>query len=199
MLSLECPGSVSDRLARGEVQDLDGTPFPPARAPLQFKRVEPSIPRGDRPVSRRRRSPRKLFGPLALCGALACVLAGGQVARADDDDIPTFKKDKDRETKEFVAKVGSAIVHAARSKPQKIEVEKYEYTKPKAGRTELKLKMIYYGVVTKKKYTADIVVILDSSDATKWEVLNITYKDTNPSPAKPSVKSIQELIPKFNK
>jgi hypothetical protein len=141
----------------------------------------------------------KILGPSALSCALLCVLVGGQAARADDDDIPSFKKDKDRETKEFVAKVGTAIVKVARVKPQNMEVEKYEYTKPKAGRTELKVKMIYHGLVTKKKYTADIVVKLDSSDASKWEVLNITYKDTNPSPAKPNIKNIQELIPKFNK
>jgi hypothetical protein len=139
----------------------------------------------------------KTLGTLTC--ALLCVLVGTQAARADDDDVPSFKKDKDRETKEFVAKVGSAIVKAGRLKPQNMEVEKYEYTKPKAGRTELKLKMVYHGLVTKKKYTADIVVKLDSSDAGKWEVLNITYKDNNPSPTKANVKNIQELIPKFNK
>ena len=139
----------------------------------------------------------KTLGTLSC--ALLCVLVGGQAARADDDDVPSFKKDKDRETKEFVAKVGAAIVKAGRLKPQNMEVEKYEYTKPKAGRTELKLKMIYHGLVTKKKYTADIVVKLDSSDPNKWEVLNIAYKDNNPSPTKPNAKNIQELIPKFNK
>ena len=141
----------------------------------------------------------KSLGPCALSCALLCVLVGGQVARADDDEVVSFKKDKDRETKEFVGKVGTSIIKVARSKPQKMELEKYEYTKPKAGRTELKMKMIYHGLVTKKKYTADIVVILDSSDATKWEVLNITYKDNNPNIAKANIKAIQELIPKFNK
>jgi len=141
----------------------------------------------------------KILGTGALSCALLCVLAGGQAARADDDDIPSFKKGKDRETKEFVAKVGTAIVKVARIKPQNMEVDKYEYTKPKAGRTELKLKMVYHGLVSKKKYLADIVVIIDSSDAGKWEVLNITYKDNNPSPAKPNATKIQELIPKFNK
>lgn len=141
----------------------------------------------------------KILGPGALSCALLCVLAGGQAARADDDNIPSFKKDKDRETKEFVAKVGTAIVKAGRLKPQNMEVEKYDYTKPKAGRTELKLKMIYHGLVTKKKYTADILVKLDSSDPNKWEVLNIEYKDNNPSPTKPNATNIQELVKKFNK
>ena len=139
----------------------------------------------------------KTLGTLTC--ALLCVLVATQATRAGDDEVPSFKKEKDRETKEFVAKVGSAIVKAGRLKPQNMEVEKYEYTKPKAGRTELKLKMIYHGLVTKKKYTADILVKLDSSDASKWEVLNIEYKDNNPSPTKANVKNIQELIPKFNK
>jgi hypothetical protein len=133
-----------------------------------------------------------------LCCALLCVLIGVQAARADDD-APSFKKENHRETKEFVAKVGTAIIKAGRLKPQNIEVDRYEYTKPKAGRTELKVKMIYHGLVTKKKYNADILVKLDSSDPNKWEVLNITYKDDNPSPTKPNTRNIQDLIPKFNK
>ena len=142
----------------------------------------------------------KIFGLGALNCALLCVLVTGQGARADDDDpVPSFKSDKGRETKEFVTKVGTVVVRAARSKPTKIELEKYEYTKVKAGRTELKLKMIYHGLVTKKKYTADILVKLDSSDAGKWEVLNITYKDNNPNVLKANIKNVQELIPKFNK
>jgi hypothetical protein len=142
----------------------------------------------------------KTLGPRVLSCALLCVFVGAQATRADDDDdVPSFKKGKDRETKEFVGRAGGVIVKAARIKPQNMEVEKYEYSKPKAGRTELKLKMIYHGLVTKKKYTADIVVMIDSTDPGKWEVLNITYKDNNPSPAKPNVKNIQELIPKFNK
>ena len=143
----------------------------------------------------------KILGPCALSCALLCVLVGGQAARADDDDppVPSFKSDKGRETKEFVTKVGTVVVKAARSKPTKIELEKYEYTKVKAGRTELKLKMVYHGLVTKKKYTSDIVVVLDSSDANKWEVLNIKYTDNNPNVLKANIKGVQELIPKFNK
>ena len=143
----------------------------------------------------------KILGLCALSCALLCVLVGGQAARADDDDppIPSFKSDKGRETKEFVTKVGTVIVKAARSKPTKIELEKYEYTKVKAGRTELKLKMAYHGLVTKKKYTSDIVVVLDSSDANKWEVLNFKYTDNNPNVLKANIKGVQELIPKFNK
>jgi len=143
----------------------------------------------------------KIFGLGASVLALLCVLIPGQVVRADDDDtpVPSFKSDKGRETKEFVTKVGTKIVRTARSKPQKVELDTYEYTKPKAGRTELKVKMIYHGLVTKKKYTADIVVVLDSSDGNKWEVLNINYKDNNPNVLKANIKAVQELIPKFNK
>ena len=143
----------------------------------------------------------KILGLCALSCALLCVLVGGQAARADDDDppVPSFKSDKGRETKEFVTKVGTVVVKAARSKPTKIELEKYEYTKVKPGRTELKVKMIYYGLVTKKKYNADIVVQLDSSDANKWEVLNIKYTDNSTNVLKANTKGVQELILKFNK
>src|SRR5258708_3893808 len=117
-----------------EGRDPRHTPSPGASSALQFYGAsEPTT----------KEFTMKSLGPCALSCALLCVLVGGQVARADDDEVVSFKKDKDRETKEFVGKVGTSIIKVARSKPQKMELEKYEYTKPKAGRTELKMKMIY--------------------------------------------------------
>jgi hypothetical protein len=122
-------------------------------------------------------------------------------ARADDEALPSFKNVDKRETEDFVTKVGAAVIKAARTKPQKIELKKHEYTTPKAGRKDLVLKMTYSGLVTKKKYDVDITVMLtvDPSDKDKWEVVNIKYKDTNPSPLAPSEKKIQALIKEFNK
>ncbi len=136
---------------------------------------------------------------LALFASVAClVLVAGTPARAADEEVPSFQKRGDNE-KQFVTQVGTAIVKAARSKPQKIEMEKYEFTEPRKGRTDLKIKMIYFGLITKKKYTADITVQIDSSDKEKWEVLNIKYKDSNTtSLVGPSEKNIQKLIPRFN-
>ena len=57
--------------------------------------------------------------------------------------------------------------------------------------------MEYYGVVTGKRYVADIVVKIDSSNKDSWEVLNIEYADTNTG-VTPNVKKIQELIKEMN-
>ena len=143
----------------------------------------------------------KILGPCALSCALLCVLVGGQAARADEDDppVPSFKSDKGRETKEFVTKVGTVVVKAARSKPTKIELEKYEYTKVKAGRTELKLKMIYHGTRHEEEVHLGHRRRPRLVGRHKWEVLNIKYTDNNPNVLKANIKGVQELIPKFNK
>jgi hypothetical protein len=135
----------------------------------------------------------------ALLVGLA-VLAGGTAYAADDDDVPTFKKRGDME-KAFVEKVGIAIVKAART-ATKVELDpekKYEITDPKKARKDLKIYMNWVGAVTKKKYTSEIVVKIDSSDKDKWEVLNIEYKDDSISVTKPNTRKIQELIKKFNR
>ena len=114
------------------------------------------------------------------------------------EDSISFKKRGDAE-KMFVTKVGTAIIKAARFKPQKISLEKYDFEKPKPGRTHLNLKMNYSGLVTRKKYVADIVVIIDSTNKDSWEVLNIKYSDSNPAFTNPNEKKIQELIKELNK
>jgi len=128
------------------------------------------------------------------------LLASVPAARAGDDDVPSFKKRGDAE-KQFVVKVGTAIVKAARSKPVKIALLSHEYkmNTPKMGRSELHIKMEYHGAITTKRYISDIVVILDTSDKDSWEVLNIRYSDNNPNLIGPSEKKIQEMIKVFNK
>jgi len=121
------------------------------------------------------------------------VLFGGKSRGSDDI---SFKKRGDAE-KQFVTRVGQAIVHAAHPTAKKRALLKYEFTTPKANRTELAIKMEYYGAVTGKRYVADIVVKIDSSNKDAWEVLNIEYADTNTSNS-PNVKKIQELIKELN-
>ena len=145
---------------------------------------------------------------LCLCAALAglATLAGTPARAADDETpIPSFKKRGDNE-KNWVAKVGTAIIKAAHPTAKDIEVnkdKKYEITdvKDKKGRKEIRIKMNYKGAVSKlvKKtpYTADIVIQVDASDNDKWECLNIKYKDDNKVPY--SEKKVQALIPQFNK
>ena len=123
----------------------------------------------------------------------ALLLAAAPAWGADD---VSFKK-RGNEEKRFVTAVGEAIVKAAHPTVKKTELVKHEYTKPKPNRTELALKMAYYGVATKKRYVADIVVKIDSTDKEAWEVLNIEYSDNNNVPY--NAKKVQELVRQFNK
>jgi hypothetical protein len=117
-------------------------------------------------------------------------------SRAADEEL-SFKK-RGTEEKAFVTRVGEAIVKAAHGTAKKITLDKYEYTQPKAGRTDLTMTLEYHGAVTDKRYKADVVVKIDSSDKNAWEVLNIDYVDTNTA-VKHNEKKIQELIRQFNK
>ena len=131
---------------------------------------------------------RGLLAGLTLLAVAACVGAAGP-------DI-SFKKRGDAE-KAFVARVGTAIIKAARPLPTKMALLKYSFTNPKANRTDLNIKMEYYGVVSRKRYTADIVVIIDSTDKDNWEVVNIRYSDTRLGAHREA--KIQQLIKKLNK
>jgi len=148
------------------------------------------------------KAPAKLCLFAVLIGLIA--LADRAAARADAIVVPSFKTSTDKETKEFVTKVGTAIVKAARSKPRDIEIDRYEYTRPRAGRRQLLIKMTYMGALTgrfkKKPYTATITVKIDSENRSRWEVLDIEYKDDNKvSLASPNAAKIRKLIPQFNK
>jgi len=105
--------------------------------------------------------------PTARALAAAVLLAVSPAAFARPDEDLSFKRRGDEE-KKFVARVGEAVVKAAHTTAKKIELVKYEYTKPKPNRTELTIKMAYHGAVTNKQYTADIVVIIDSTAKDAW-------------------------------
>jgi hypothetical protein len=126
-----------------------------------------------------------------LLSAVALLLGGG-VAAADD---VSFKK-RGNEEKRFVTAVAEAVIKAAHPTAKKVSLLKYEYANPKPNRTELVLKVEYHGAVTDKKYVADVVIKIDSSDKDAWEVLNIDYTDNNNLPA--SQNRIQALIKKLN-
>ncbi len=116
-------------------------------------------------------------------------------ALAAADDSISFKKRGDEE-KRFVRAVGTAIVKAAHKTGKKIDLVKYEYTKPRANRTNLNVKMEYHGAVSDKRYIAEIVVKIDSTNKDVWEVLNIEYSDNNN--IKHNAQKIQDLIEKMN-
>jgi hypothetical protein len=132
---------------------------------------------------------------LAGAAVLAGLFLGATMTAAADDDI-SFKRRGDEE-KRFVRTVGTAIVKAAHKSAKKIDLVKYEYTKPKANRTELNIKMEYHGAVSDKRYIADIVVKIDSTNKDAWEVLNIDYTDNNN--IRHNAQKIQDLIKQMNK
>ena len=128
---------------------------------------------------------------MLLAGA-ALLLAAA--ARADED--VSFKRRGDAE-KRFVTAAGTAIVKAAHHTAKKIDLVEYKYTNPKPNRTDLAIKMEYHGAASNKRYVANIVVKIDSTNKDAWEVLNIDYSDNNNVPF--SAKKVQELIKTFNK
>ncbi len=133
----------------------------------------------------------RLVGGAMLTGFF---LTSALLAAADDDI--SFKRRGDEE-KRFVRTVGTAVIKAAHKTSKKVELVKYEYTKPKANRTDLAIKMEYHGAVSGKRYVADIVIKIDSTNKDAWEVLNIDYADNNNVPY--NEKKIQELIKQMNK
>jgi hypothetical protein len=136
---------------------------------------------------------------LIRSAVLSCLaLLGAAVIARAADRAPSIRKLNQKE-KEFVKEVGTAIVKAARSKPQKIEVEKYEFTNPRKNRTELSIKMVYYGLISRKKFTADITVLIDSTDKDNWEVMTIKYTDSNRNLVGPNHRKIEELIKRLNR
>jgi hypothetical protein len=134
-----------------------------------------------------------------LLASLALLAAVPAARAADDDELPSFQKRGDKE-KDFVSKVGTAIVKAARTGPTKIELDEYKFTDPKKDRKDLNIKMNWVGGISKKKFVSTIVVKIDTSDDKNWEVLSIDYKDDNSvSLTKPNGTKIKELEKKFNR
>jgi hypothetical protein len=105
---------------------------------------------------------------------------------------------RQRGTAAATGRYAVCLAKAAHKTARKIELLKYEYTKPRANRTELTVRMEYHGAVSGKRYVADIVFKIDSSNKDAWEVLNIDYTDNN-STVPHNEKKIQELIKQMNK
>jgi hypothetical protein len=134
---------------------------------------------------------KSLFRSVAV---LAVVALAAPLARAEDD-VPNINKRGDNE-KAFVEKLASTIVRNAHTTVKTATLESYEKKEPKAGRTEWLIKAGYKGAIVGTKYTADIVVMLDTSDKDKWEVLRIEYTDNNKLTF--SRKNVDGLVPKLN-
>src|SRR5436309_3180273 len=99
----------------------------------------------------------KTFGLALLCGAVLLT----SPARADD--VPNFRKKGDLE-KKWVSQTCVAIIKAARTTAKNSTLHSYEFKEARPGRTELHISEGYKGGVTRTKYTADIVVHLDTTN-----------------------------------
>ena len=135
-----------------------------------------------------------------LIAAVAC-LSFVTPARADDkkdDDVPSFKKRPDSE-KEFVTKVGEAVVKAVRTSPAKMSLGDYKITDPKPNRKVIDINMNWAGSVTGRKFKSTIKVTVDPTDKEKWEVIEIDYNDDNPSLKVGMERNLKTLKAKFNR
>lgn len=126
------------------------------------------------------------------------LVSGASVRSWVNDDFPSFKK-RNAEEKTFMAEIGKSIIKAVHPTAQKIEMVKYEIVKvkDKENRSEINLKMEYFGVVTNKKYIGDAIIKVDTSSKDGWEALNIDYVDNNNLPL--NRKNLQELVKAFNR
>jgi len=151
-----------------------------------------------------RRTIKRAVALLLTCAAAAAltVATPASAARADSEDgVPSFRKSKDKDTQEFVERVFTAIVKAARLKTKNHAVEKYQYVleKDKDNRKVLKIQGHYDGATVQKKVETTIEIKIDTSNEKAWEVLNVDYKDKNKSILGPNTTKIQALIKEFNK
>lgn len=135
---------------------------------------------------------------LCFFAGFVVLATGASVKSWINDDLPSFKK-RNSEEKTFIADLGKAVIKAVHPTAQKIVMIKYEIVKvkDKENRSEINLKMEYFGVVSNKKYIGDAVIKVDTSSKDGWEALNIDYVDNNNLPL--NRKNLQELIKSLNR
>jgi hypothetical protein len=136
---------------------------------------------------------KQLVKTLGLVAVIA-VLSPGVKA-----ETPNINKRGDDE-KAFVKKLAAEIVKQARTSinKDKVTLEKFEKKSPKEGRTEWHIKADFPGAATGKEYTAEIVVLIDTSDKEKWEVLRIDYSDNSKSVVGYNRKNVEAMVKKLN-
>ena len=134
---------------------------------------------------------KNLYKGLAVLG-VAILLA--PAARAADD-VPNFNK-RGENDKEFAKRVGIAIVKKARPTTKDFTLQDHKFKEVKPGRTELRLEVGYKGATGFTKYTAKPVILIDTTNKDKWEVLRIEYEDNNRLPH--NRKNLESLVKEFN-
>jgi hypothetical protein len=116
---------------------------------------------------------------------------------ADEVPAPNINK-RGEDEKAFIKKLTNAIVSNARTSIKSANVDKYEKKEPKKDRVEYIIKASFKTAALKREATADIKVIVDTSDKDKWEVLRIDYDDTVKSLAKVNRENLNKLVPRLN-
>jgi hypothetical protein len=83
-------------------------------------------------------------------------------------------------SQEFISRVGTEIVRAARESPKTVEMERFKFAAVKGNkaRTDLEITMTWQGRLTKKKFTSTIVVKLANTGG-RWIVVDLDYQDDN--------------------
>jgi hypothetical protein len=134
---------------------------------------------------------------LALAAGLALLSLGTAPVRADDENININKRGTDE--KKFMVSLAKAIIKAAHTTARDAALEKGGELKKgtEANRATIPMTVVYYGAITKAKYTADIEVKLDTSKPDEWKVLEIEYKDDN-TKVKFNKTNIEKLVHKLN-
>jgi hypothetical protein len=135
---------------------------------------------------------------LALAAGLALLLAGTGLARAADEDNLNINQ-RGPDEKKFMVHLAKAIIKAAHTTAKDAALEKGgEIKKAKEeNRATIPMTIVYYGALTKTKYTADVEVKLDTSKANEWKVLEIEYKDDNMK-VKHNKTNLEKLVHKLN-
>jgi hypothetical protein len=130
---------------------------------------------------------------------LVMLLAVPALVLAGEVQVPNINK-RGTDEKVFAGKLAKAIVTKARTsvKDATVEVEKFEKKEPKAGHTEFHIKANFKGAITKKDYTAKIVIYIDSSDKSRWEVTRITYEDDSRNVVGFNRKNVDALVDRLN-
>jgi hypothetical protein len=127
---------------------------------------------------------------------VALVAFTSPFARADE--VPHINKRGDDE-KKFAEQLATAIVRAARTSIKEVTLDEFKKKTPKEGRSEWLLTAGFKGAATGKPYTANIVVLIDTSDKDNWEVLRIEYDDNSKNVVNFNRKNVEDMVKKLNR
>lgn len=134
----------------------------------------------------------------AMIMTLALVALVPAFVRADD--LPNINKrgaKGSEDEKKFITDLTTAVCKAAHSTGKNPLWTKFDYSVPKERRAELTISLEYKGNLTGTKYTGEAVLLFDTADEKKWELLSIEFKDKNNN-IPPSKDKLTKLVKSLN-